>query len=49
MTQENAALVEETTAAANSLGDQADILRRNMSFFNTGNGDKSRVNRLSLQ
>ncbi len=36
MTQENAALVEETTAAANSLGEQANVLQDNMSFFKTG-------------
>jgi methyl-accepting chemotaxis protein len=37
MTQENAALVEETTAAAESLGEQASVLQRNMSFFKVGN------------
>jgi methyl-accepting chemotaxis protein len=36
MTQENAALVEETTAAAASLGTEASNLRNNMSFFKTG-------------
>ncbi len=33
MTQKNAALVEESTAAARSLEDQADQLRRQMTFF----------------
>lgn len=36
VTQQNAALVEETTAAAESLGDQSLLLRREMSFFTTG-------------
>ena len=36
VTQENAALVEETTAAAASLGTEASSLRNNMSFFKTG-------------
>jgi methyl-accepting chemotaxis protein len=42
MTQENAALVEETTAAASSLGEQASVLRHNMAFFNIGMQDKTR-------
>jgi methyl-accepting chemotaxis protein len=36
VTQQNAALVEETTAAAENLSDEAEQLRHNMSFFNTG-------------
>jgi methyl-accepting chemotaxis protein len=36
MTQENAALVEETTAAATSLNNEAESLQKNMAFFNTG-------------
>ena len=36
VTQENAALVEQTTAAAESLNDEANALRSNMSFFTTG-------------
>lgn len=36
VTQENAALVEETTAAANSLSQEAERLTSNMSFFKTG-------------
>jgi methyl-accepting chemotaxis protein len=35
MTQENAALVEETTCAAESLGNEAHNLHQNMSFFKT--------------
>ena len=38
VTQENAALVEETTAAAESLNHEASELRQNMSFFKTGQG-----------
>jgi len=36
VTQENAALVEETTAAAESLSHEASSLNDNMSFFKTG-------------
>ena len=36
VTQQNAALTEETTAAAESLSAEASHLRENMSFFNTG-------------
>ncbi len=36
VTQQNAALVEETTSAAESLRHQADVLARDMSFFTTG-------------
>jgi methyl-accepting chemotaxis protein len=36
VTQENAALVEETTAAAECLGIEANNLRNNMAFFKTG-------------
>ncbi len=42
VTQENAALVEETTAAAESLTVEANRLREDMSFFNTGNQAASR-------
>ncbi len=38
MTQKNAALVEETTAAAQSMSGQASDLRQQMSFFKTGAG-----------
>jgi methyl-accepting chemotaxis protein len=36
VTQENAALVEETTAAAESLSTEANNMRSNMAFFKTG-------------
>ena len=36
VTQENAALVEETTAAAESLSSEANALRNSMAFFKTG-------------
>ncbi len=36
VTQQNAALVEETSAAAESMSEQSDILARDMSFFKTG-------------
>jgi len=36
ITQQNAALVEETTAAAESLSHQAAMLKKEMSFFDTG-------------
>ncbi|KUJ71410.1 methyl-accepting chemotaxis protein [Thiomicrospira sp. WB1] len=36
VTQQNAALVEETSAAAESMSEQAEILDKDMSFFNTG-------------
>jgi methyl-accepting chemotaxis protein len=36
VTQENAALVEETTAAAESLSTEANHLKENMGFFKTG-------------
>ena len=36
VTQENAALVEETTSAAESLSIEANNLRNNMAFFKTG-------------
>jgi methyl-accepting chemotaxis protein len=41
VTQENAALVEETTAAAESLNHEANELRQNMSFFKTGQSNHS--------
>ena len=37
VTQQNAALVEETNAAADSLNLEAEALKKSMSFFNTGN------------
>lgn len=37
VTQQNAALVEETTSASESLSHQADLLRQEMAFFKTGN------------
>jgi len=36
VTQQNAALVEETTASTESLTQEADNLRQNMAFFQTG-------------
>lgn len=45
MTQQNAALVEETTAAAQSLVDQANALNSRMSFFRTDDdGTESEFN-----
>lgn len=41
VTQQNAALVEETSAASESLSEQANDLSRNMAFFNTGNHAKA--------
>lgn len=41
VTQQNAALVEETTAAAESLSSQAEILKDELGFFNTGGGMKA--------
>lgn len=41
VTQENAALVEETTAAAESLNHEANELRQNMAFFKTGQSHQS--------
>jgi methyl-accepting chemotaxis protein len=43
VTQQNAALVEETTAAALSLSNEAKHLHENMAFFNTGYVAKSAV------
>jgi methyl-accepting chemotaxis protein len=45
VTQENAALVEETTAAAESLSSEANNLRNNMSFFKTGQTAAARTTR----
>lgn len=45
VTQQNAALVEETTAAAESLSEQSIVLREDMAFFNTGRSSAS-VNRV---
>lgn len=46
VTQENAALVEETTAAAESLSSEANGLRESMAFFKTGvaNTTPTRIN-----
>lgn len=44
MTQENAALVEETTAAAESLSSEANGLRDSMAFFKTGHEVVSHAN-----
>jgi methyl-accepting chemotaxis protein len=41
VTQQNAALVEETTAAAESLSEQSIVLREDMAFFNTGRSSTS--------
>jgi methyl-accepting chemotaxis protein len=41
VTQQNAALVEETSAAAESMSEQAEILDKDMSFFNTGQSKAS--------
>ena len=41
VTQENAALVEETTAAAESLSTEANHLKENMSFFKTGSSSQA--------
>ena len=41
ITQQNAALVEETTAAAESLNHEANELRQNMSFFKTEQNNHS--------
>ena len=43
VTQENAALVEETTSAAESLSIEANNLRNNMAFFKTGQITGTRV------
>ena len=42
-TQQNAALVEETSAAAESMAEQATELSRNMAFFKTGAGHAQRA------
>ncbi|BCN92506.1 hypothetical protein THMIRHAM_02910 [Thiomicrorhabdus immobilis] len=39
VTQQNAALVEETSAAAESMNEQSDNLRHEMAFFHTGKSD----------
>jgi methyl-accepting chemotaxis protein len=44
VTQENAALVEETTASAESLSTEANNLRNNMAFFKTGQQQNYRSN-----
>ncbi|MBD3767167.1 MAG: MCP four helix bundle domain-containing protein [Gammaproteobacteria bacterium] len=43
VTQENAALVEQTTATAESLSHEANELRQNMSFFKTGQNNHSKA------
>ena len=42
-TQQNAALVEQTSAAAESMSEQATELSRNMSFFKTGASNLQRA------
>ncbi|WP_373018799.1 methyl-accepting chemotaxis protein [Thiomicrorhabdus sp.] len=41
VTQQNAALVEETTAAAESMSEQSNVLRQDMAFFKTGRDNAS--------
>lgn len=48
VTQENAALVEETTAAAESLSSEANSLRDSMAFFKTGQPVGSHSRAISL-
>ncbi|WP_127471572.1 methyl-accepting chemotaxis protein [Thiomicrorhabdus aquaedulcis] len=43
VTQQNAALVEETSAAAASLSEQANVLQDDMAFFNIGQGNGSQA------
>lgn len=45
VTQQNAALVEETSAAAESLSEQATELSQNMAFFTTGQKQPGLVNK----
>jgi methyl-accepting chemotaxis protein len=47
VTQENAALVEETTAASESLNHEAHKLRENMAFFKTGHIQQRKPNLIS--
>jgi len=42
MTQQNAALVEEAAAASEALGGQAESLQQLISFFELGNGNRTR-------
>ncbi len=49
MTQQNAALVEESAAASESLGDQARGLDQLMAFFNTGNRLSTRTDTAPVQ
>jgi methyl-accepting chemotaxis protein len=48
VTQENAALVEETTAAAESLTSEANGLRNDMAFFKTGHQPRMAATRPSV-
>jgi methyl-accepting chemotaxis protein len=48
VTQENAALVEQTTSASESLSSEANALKENMSFFNTGSVKQSAYKNRSL-
>ncbi|MDX1352286.1 MAG: methyl-accepting chemotaxis protein, partial [Thiomicrorhabdus sp.] len=41
VTQQNAALVEETSAASASMNDQSSLLRQEMSFFHIGGSAKA--------
>ena len=49
VTQENAQLVEQTTAAANALNQEAERLTTNMSFFKTGQGIAKETARVSTK
>lgn len=42
VSQQNAALVEETSAAAESMSEQSALLREDMAFFQTGRGSQQR-------
>ena len=52
VTQQNAALVEETSSAAESLSEQANILQSEMAFFHIGNvvavNHQKNTNRINL-
>ena len=48
VTQQNAALVEEASAAAQSMADQAQELRHAVAGFKVGDVDPARATRLGL-
>ena len=48
VTQQNAALVEETSAAADNLKQQANILQKEMSYFNAGAGQTMDLSKFGL-